>query len=68
MNEQPQNFTSTEVMQRYRFSSRGKFWEFVHKQAVPHMRISAHTILFPRAALEQWEAKRSVGIKANTLP
>jgi predicted DNA-binding transcriptional regulator AlpA len=54
---------SSEVMKRFGFTSRPGFWAFIHRSGVPHIRLNARNIVFPRAALEAWEAKRSVGCK-----
>jgi hypothetical protein len=58
------HFKSTQVMERFGFKCRKRFHQFVTKEAVPHIRLNCRNIVFPRAALEAWEAKRSVGIKS----
>jgi predicted DNA-binding transcriptional regulator AlpA len=52
---------STAVMARYGYKSRSKFWLFVRKKAVPHVRFNARKIMFDPEALAAWEAKRTVG-------
>lgn len=53
--------TSAQVMARYGYASRSKFWLFVRRRGVPHVRFNARKIMFAPAALEAWEAKRTVG-------
>ena len=53
--------TATEVMERYHYTNRSSFWDFVHRQAVPFIRLNARKVLFDPAALAAWEAKRAVG-------
>lgn len=63
MNADERLLTSAEVMERYGYRSRTKFWQFVRKKGVPHIRFNARKIMFAPAALAAWEAKRSVGGK-----
>ena len=35
--------------------------QFVHAKGVPHIQINARKVMFAPAALEAWEAKRTVG-------
>jgi hypothetical protein len=53
--------TAEQVMARYAYKARSSFWQFVHAKGVPHLRLNARKIMFSPAALEAWEAKRSVG-------
>lgn len=56
-----EHLKSRVVMRRLGFSSHAHFWAFVHRQGVPHIRLNARNIVFPRAALEHWESKRTIG-------
>lgn len=53
--------TPEQVMARYSYTARSSFWQFVHAKGVPHIRLNARKILFAPAALEAWEAKKTVG-------
>jgi hypothetical protein len=53
--------TSAHAMARFGYRSRSKFWLFVRKKGVPHIRFNARKIMFAPAALAAWEAKRTVG-------
>jgi hypothetical protein len=59
--EKPEALRSTAVMQRLAFKDRKSFWEFVHREGVPHCRLSARNIVFFPDALDAWLAKRSTG-------
>lgn len=61
MNSDEALLTATQVMARYGYKARSSFWQFVHDKGVPHVRLNARKILFAPAALEAWEAKRTVG-------
>ena len=50
-----------EVMERFHHHTRPAFWSWVKKQGVPHTRISPRRILFPKAALADWEKRNTVG-------
>jgi predicted DNA-binding transcriptional regulator AlpA len=55
--------TADEVMARYGYKARSSFWQFVHAKGVPHIQLNARKIVFSPAALEAWEAKRTVGAR-----
>jgi hypothetical protein len=56
-------WSSTDLMARYGYSPKSvpAFWNFVYRHGVPHVRLTPRKIIFPRAAVLAWEAKRSVG-------
>lgn len=53
--------TSKAVMAHFGYTDVGGFWDFVHREAVPHIRVTPRKILFNQDALEQWVKHRSVG-------
>ena len=61
MNADEALLTSAQVMERFGYRSRVKFWLFVRAKCVPHIRFNARKIMFAPAALAAWEAKRTVG-------
>lgn len=54
-------YSSTELMRMLRFECRKAFWSLVYNGGVPHVRLNARHIVFPRAALHSWLAKRFSG-------
>jgi hypothetical protein len=47
-------------MQRLGYANRGSFWQFVHLNGVPHIRLNSRTCKFDEAALERWIEQHSV--------
>lgn len=52
---------SSDVMQRLGYRDRKSFWEAVHREKIPHTRISCRNIVFFEPALNEWIARRSTG-------
>ena len=46
-------------MQRFGYSNKAAFWEFVHRDGVPHIRFNARRIMFEENALTDWISRRS---------
>ena len=53
--------TAPEVMKITRHSSRSSFWQMVHSQGLPHIRINSRVIVFDSAAVDAWLESRTVG-------
>ena len=53
--------TSSEVMRLLNFKDRTAFWEFVHRNGVPFVRLTRRKLLFEEANLRAWLDRRSVG-------
>jgi hypothetical protein len=41
-------------MELFGYKCRKSFWEFVHGNGVPHVRLNARVIRFERGPLEDW--------------
>lgn len=52
---------SSEAMARLGYKDRGAFWDYVHKHAVPHIRLNARNIKFESAALDHFLSRRTIG-------
>ena len=52
---------SRDVMPRLGFKDRKSFWEAVHREGIPHTRISTRNIVFFENSLVAWIASRSTG-------
>lgn len=48
-------------MARLGFKDRGAFWNAVHREGIPHTRISARNIVFFETQLNDWISRRSIG-------
>lgn len=57
-----QMISSKQVMDRLGYKDRGSFWELVHSQSIPHIRLNARVIKFPVAALNDWLRRRSSSV------
>ena len=51
--------SSTVVMRRLGYRSRSAFWQFVHSNGVPCVRLGLRRIVFDRRQLEDWLERRS---------
>lgn len=49
------------VMNMLCYSDRSAFWSFIHASGFPFVRLNSRRILFERAAVDSWLARRSVG-------
>lgn len=56
---------AAEVMKRFGYKDRTSFWQFVHKNKVPHVRFNARVIRFEAGPLEDWLANRRRGIQSG---
>lgn len=54
-------WSAREVMAFFGYHSKSAFWAFVHRSAIPCIRINERRIMFHRAALEAWLQQRAVG-------
>ena len=50
-----------DVMSRFGYRDRKSFWEFVWREGVPCVRLSARNIVFFEDTLNDWIETRSVG-------
>lgn len=48
-------------MRRLCYRSRGAFWQAVHSQAIPHIRVTGRKVIFPEPAFSRWLESRTVG-------
>jgi len=55
---------SDEAMRLFHYSDKCAFWQAVHRDSIPHIRQNSRRILFERAALEAWFARRTIGGRA----
>jgi|APCry1669189844_1035258.scaffolds.fasta_scaffold34262_2 predicted DNA-binding transcriptional regulator AlpA len=49
------------VMMRLNYRDRSAFWDSVHRNHIPHIRISCRKILFEESTLNDWIDSRRVG-------
>ena len=54
---------AADVMVRLGFHSRPAFWSFVHREALPYIRLGARNAIFEPQQLEDFLARRQVGGK-----
>ena len=53
--------STAEVMSLLNYRSRQSFWQAVHTQGIPFIRINCRRAVFPRAELMAWLKARTVG-------
>lgn len=63
---EPDTIDTREAMRRLSYRSRQSFWVAVHSQGIPHIRINARRIIFPRDAFTAWLESRTVGKVATS--
>jgi len=56
---------SEEAQRLLCYTDKKSFWDFVHAQGVPCVRLNARRILFDRAAVEAWLGRRTIGKGAS---
>lgn len=52
---------SKEVKARLGYKDNGAFWDLVHRQSIPCIRLNSKNIIFRRGAVDDWLRQRSVG-------
>lgn len=55
------NLTTSEAARLLRYESEVCFRRAVAREGIPHVRVNARRMLFPRSALEAWMQRRTVG-------
>jgi hypothetical protein len=47
-------------MKYFGYKNRTSFWQFIHRCAVPHVRLNRRKIMFEEQALADWIDRRSI--------